>query len=496
MPSPKLNSNASRASIYLVNNLPPKKARTRFVMFAAFLALMFLCGTTAFVQAQVAEPGFNANIVGTSVLTTVVQPDGKILIGGEFTSVGGQPRNNIARLNTNGTVDPNFNPNASGGELNGAVFTIAVQADGKVLAGGYFTTIGGQPRNRIARLDATTGAADLTFDPNAPDTATVVTSIRIQPNGQILVGGVFTNIGGQQRNRIARLNLADGLADTFNPNANSDVITIALQPNGQVLLGGSFTSVGGQTRNNIARVNTDGSLDTFNPNATDSVSAIAVQADGKVLLGGNFTGVGGQTRNFIARVNADGTLDMAYDPNPDSTLVTIDAVQTIVMQPDGKALVGGFFRNIGGRDRNFIARLTTNGTADDFNPNGNNVVNAIALQPADNKVLVGGNFTTIGGQTRNLFARLSNDLPPTAATATIAGRVTVRGRGLARAYVTIRDATGMIQRTMTNPQGFYRFQDIPTGGSYVVEVSSKRYTFASQVVTINESISGLNFTSR
>ena len=91
--------------------------------------------------------------VGSYVTATAVQPDGKILIGGEFSTVLGVTRNNIARLNTDGTLDTAFNPNA-----NGAVHSIAVQADGKILAGGFFTSIGGQPRNRIARLDATTGS--------------------------------------------------------------------------------------------------------------------------------------------------------------------------------------------------------------------------------------------------------------------------------------------------------------------------------------------------
>ena len=97
----------------------------------------------------------------------VVQPDGKILLGGDFTTLspnGGAAvtRNRIARLNPDGTLDTAFNPNA-----NDDVYAIAVQADGKILVGGDFDdSIGGQTRNRIARLDATTGLAD-SFDPNA-----------------------------------------------------------------------------------------------------------------------------------------------------------------------------------------------------------------------------------------------------------------------------------------------------------------------------------------
>jgi hypothetical protein len=98
-----------------------------------------------------------------------------------------------------------FNPNANGSPF-GDVYAIAVRADGKILAGGFFTSIGGQTRNRIARLDATTGLAD-SFDPNADG---VVWSIAVQADGKILVGGTFNALapnGGTPvaRNRIARL---------------------------------------------------------------------------------------------------------------------------------------------------------------------------------------------------------------------------------------------------------------------------------------------------
>ena len=111
-----------------------------------------------------------------------MQPDGKILIGGIFTSVLGVARSNIARLNADGTLDTAFNPNA-----NATVHSIAVQADGKILVGGDFTSIGGQTRNFIARLDATTGSAD-SFNPNANS---LIFSIAVQADGKILAGGIF-----------------------------------------------------------------------------------------------------------------------------------------------------------------------------------------------------------------------------------------------------------------------------------------------------------------
>jgi uncharacterized delta-60 repeat protein len=182
-----------------------------------------------------------------------VQADGKILVGGDFTTIGGQTRNRIARLNADGTAD-SFDPDA-----NGQVYAIAVQADGKILAGGAFTSIGGQTRNFIARLDATTGAAD-SFNPNANN---LVRSIAVQADGKILAGGEFfgaNSIGGQTRNFIARLDATTGAADSFDPNANATVYAMVVQADGKILAGGLFSganSIGGQARNLFARLSND-----------------------------------------------------------------------------------------------------------------------------------------------------------------------------------------------------------------------------------------------
>jgi uncharacterized delta-60 repeat protein len=363
--------------------------------------------------AQSALDGFDPNANG-QIRVVVVQPDGKILIGGDFTTLspnGGAAvtRNRIARLNPDGTLDTAFDPNA-----NNFVYSIAVQADGKVLVGGQFSgasSIGGLTRNRIARLDATTGLAD-SFDPNAND---IVISIAVQSDGKILAGGQFSgasSIGGLTRNFIARLDPTTGAADSFNPNANNLVRSISVQADGKILAGGDFTNIGGLTRNFIARLDpTTGAADSFNPNANALVRSISVQADGRVLAGGNFTNIGGQPRNFIARLDA--TAGAADSLNPNAN----DGVFSIAVQSDGKILVGGNFNGangIGGQSRNFIARLDpTTGLADSFDPNANGLVFSIAVQ-ADGKILIGGFFTSLspnGGAavTRNRIARLNPD---------------------------------------------------------------------------------------
>ena len=236
-------------------------------------------------------------------MALAVQADDKILVGGFFNgpnSIGGQMRNRIARLDATTGLADSFDPNASGGP----VFSIVVQADNRILAGGNFTSIGGLTRNRLARLDPTTGLAD-SFNPNVNNP---VHAIAVQMDGKILVGGFFTSIGGQTRNRIARLDGATGLADSFDPNANNEVLSIVAQADGKILAAGFFTGIGGQQRNRVARLEaTTGSADSFNPNPTvnEFSQSIGMQADGKILTGGTFTDIGGQTRSLFARLTND-----------------------------------------------------------------------------------------------------------------------------------------------------------------------------------------------
>lgn len=352
---------------------------------------------TAAVGASFAQTpdDFNLNVSG-QVYGLALQPDGKILIGGSFGSLGGVTRTRIARLNPDGSIDTSFNPNA-----NNTVYGISVQPDGKILVGGDFTTISGVSRNRIARLNPD-GSLDPSFNPNAGGS---VYGMAIQADGRVVVGGSFTTIGGVSRNRIARLDV-DGTLDVgFNPNANGTVNGVAVQADGRILVWGNHTNIGGSVRNRIARLNADGSLDPgFNPNANGQVNAVAVQVDGKVVVGGGFSFISGASRGGLARINADGTLDPGFNPNVFAT------VHTLALQVDGRIVVGGDFYTVGGVSRNNIARVNADGTLDaDFNPNANSPVIGIALQP-DGRILAWGGFTTIGGASRNGIARLTNDV--------------------------------------------------------------------------------------
>ena len=159
-----------------------------FLITAPTMPIVLAAGNSA-------TDGFNPG-ANSYVYALAVQADGKIVVGGSFTTLGGQPRNYIGRLNPDGTLDTAFNPGA-----NAFVDALAVQADGKIVVGGYFTTLGGHLRFFIGRLNPD-GSLDTTFDPGSNGT---VIALAVQSDGKIGVGGWFSMLGGQLRNHIGRL---------------------------------------------------------------------------------------------------------------------------------------------------------------------------------------------------------------------------------------------------------------------------------------------------
>jgi len=336
------------------------------------------------------------------VRALAIQPDGKIVLGGNFSHVAGKTTYCLGRLNADGTYDTNFNPGYYNPGANSSVDCVAVQPDGKILVGGWFTLLAEQACNRLGRLNPD-GSFDTGFNPTMTSSHAnpLVDSLSVQPDGKIVVGGWFTTLDGQPRNYIGRLN-NDGTIDTnFNPNANNQVIAVALQPDGKVLLGGWFTSVGGQTHSRIARINSDGMLDTnFNPTANSDVQCLIVQPDGKILVGGTFTTLNDQTRNYLGRLNLDGTLDTTFNPNLNG------GVSSMALQADGKIIVGSGIGSGATQTRFGLARLNPDGSVDPaFFPSVGGSINAIAIQ-MDGQVVLGGLFSSVAGQDRLNLVRL------------------------------------------------------------------------------------------
>ncbi|MSU25043.1 MAG: hypothetical protein EXS32_14645 [Opitutus sp.] len=357
------------------------------------------------------DAAFNPNIGGgftPQVNALALQADGRIVVGGGFTTVGTSARNRLARLNADGSLDAAYNPNA-----NNLVFALALHADGKMVVGGGFTTMGTTGRNRLARLNPD-GTVDSEFNPNLDNR---VTALAVQRDGKIVLGGDFAALSptgtALARSRLARLNANGSLDSAFNANASASVLALAIQPDGRILAGGSFTAVwsGATTagQSNFARFNVDGSVDTtISSSANQTVAAFALQPDGKFIIGGNFTGIrtigltNTAVRNRLARLNPDGSLDTTLDVDSSGRPLAS------AVQRDGKVVIGGSFTSLGGVTHNRLARLNADGSVDaTFNPNFNGRVLAIVIEPATQKIIVGGSFNTVGGETRNYLARLN-----------------------------------------------------------------------------------------
>ena len=353
-----------------------------------------------------------------TVYALALQSDGRILAGGDFTFANDTPRNRIARLNVDGSIDPKFSSPTDG--MDNAVRGMLIQTDGRILVGGLFTQINGVNRGRVGRLNYN-GGLDETFNPGSgadnPVYAvgeTFVGPVTNANNRRLLIGGGFVTVNGYSRNNIAQLN-NDGSVDTaFSPpGANGTVYALAVYSTndtvngGKILIGGDFTQVNGVNRNHIARLNADGSLDTsFNPGAgpNDSVRAIAIQVDGGVVIGGLFTSVGGAGLKRVARLNANGLVDPLFNPGTGVN----DVVNSIVIQEDHRILLGGNFTQANGVTRNRLTRLNADGSVDpsiNFGSGADSFVSTIVVQP-DDEIIIGGGFTEFEGVSRPHVARI------------------------------------------------------------------------------------------
>jgi uncharacterized delta-60 repeat protein len=361
---------------------------------------------------------FNAGVSRFAQVNGIaIQPDGKTIVAGLFLYARGVARRNIARFNINGTLDTTFDPGTGtgfSGRLSNVIQSIALQSDGKIVAVGNFGSYDGAPAEGIVRVNSD-GSIDPSFDTSAlsPFLEPVFFDVVVLPDGSLVVAGNISPTSGVTR-RVLHLTSTGSYDAAFsNFNINGNVVRLVREPSGSFLVGGLFTNVAGQARPRIARLNSDGTLNTgFNaglPNvAGTQVQEIAVEASGNIMIGGFFNTVGGQSRNGIARLLPTGSLDTSFDPGTGAN----SNVLSIVRQADGKYFVGGSFSTFNSGPAKSLVLLNSDGSTDPsftsgVGTNPANFVRRLMFQP-DARLLVGGAYNLYGGFPRGSLVRLTD----------------------------------------------------------------------------------------
>jgi|GEM_PF-864457 len=413
-----------------------------------FIAVAFLIGSSlSFAQEWKVDTSFNMPVLmdgfsSGGLSNFYIQPDGKIIITGQFNTVNGVVKNRMARLNADGSLDASFD--VGDGFMSSIyhqpyVSKITFQPDGKIIAwawtyggslsisSGETVTFNGIPlTSNMARLN-TDGTLDTSFNPSGQlGTHSLSAEIAlVQPDGKILVSRSFDI----SENGIIRLN-SDGTLDaSFNDTYNfipydpvnmiparmysygTGAITMVLQADGKIIVRNA-PLLASANAYQFARLNTDGSLDhhfgDVEVNNTAMPFPIVLQPDGKVLVRCENTTYNGTPVNGIIRINSDGTLDTSFDTGVNG-LNTNGQILSHILLPDGKIIVFGHFTIFNNTPATAMVQINTDGTVDtSFNvgtgfaaPSG---VGSPTMLPDGKIMFMGGsnifNGTAINGITR------------------------------------------------------------------------------------------------
>ena len=382
--------------------------RPLFILFI-FCIIGFFCVAQPGALDLTFDPGTGA-ANNARILSLAIQNDGKILIGGEFLTFNGDTVHYLARLLTDGSIDTSFR---TGTGPIWKVRTIAIQPDNKILIGGDFSVYNGTYASGIARVNAD-GSLDTTFHTGAGFNGNAHVII-LQNDSRILVGGEFSSYNGISATHIVRLNTDGSIDSSFNSftGASSTVEAIAIQPDSNIVIGGDFTSYGPDIRVRVARLYYDGTDDsTFNPmgGAGAVVFDMAIQPDKRIILVGNFPTYGFQPRPKIARIETDASLNNFNIGQPGAN----SNINRIKLFNNGKVLIAGNYTNFDGMNVNRIAMLDMQGALDTTFNSGSgadNEINAMAVQQ-DGKIIIAGAFGAYNGIARSTIARLYNCTTP------------------------------------------------------------------------------------
>jgi uncharacterized delta-60 repeat protein len=405
-----------------------------FLTSTVILLLIMMLQPSRAQQIGTLDPVFFPGMGPDGPVNALLLQDDGVVIAGGFQTVNQKPRNRIARLNySDGSLDSTF---LMGTGFNDEVLVMLKLEDGQMLIGGKFTSYNTKPYKRIVRLNAT-GEVDTSFDPGAGANLEV-TALSVHPDTRmILVGGEFSAFNDLPNTGYLVRLTPEGAVDPFfslGQGADGAVTAVLALEEGKSLIAGFFTHVDGILRPGIVKLLTDGSVDfSFNPGSGATrgfatVSTLVMQPDGKILIGGAFTNYNGVTRNSIARLNANGSLDATFDPGAGVS----DVVNAVLLQDDGKIVLGGSFLSVNGFVRRGIARLNANGSVDTtFDPLGGIEGAGASIyslgQQFDGNILIGGTFASFNSRARPNIARLLADVirPPFLSPARMDGKFSV-----------------------------------------------------------------------
>ncbi len=352
-------------------------------------------------RAQDLDAGFTPSF-DDSVRAIAVEADGRIVVGGQFGSAGGQARPNLARVSATGAIAPAL------AAPDDRVNAIALQADGGILIGGEFDSVGGSARVSVARLLAS-GALDPSFVAQVGTSAIGVTELGVQANGRIVIAGGFTTVAGQPRDGIARLH-ADGSLDAgfVPPVLGGAVDAMLVQADGKVVIAGFLGDASVDCNGYcVLRLAANGAVDAgfAVTRVVGTVWHFAGQADAKILVSGSFGSLGTHATYFVGRLGVNGAPDLGFA----NTALRSSTITRIVPLADGRIAIAGEMRwGTAGTSADRIARLEANGARDTSfsEPALDSMIIASALQP-DQRLLVGGMFAQVAGQPRARIARLT-----------------------------------------------------------------------------------------
>ncbi|MES2811837.1 MAG: T9SS type A sorting domain-containing protein [Bacteroidota bacterium] len=363
------------------------------------------------------DPNFNQfnlplghYFVDDDVTKSTVLPDGKILIiNNQRTLI----KLNGNLLDTTFNIGTGFGYNGGGSAL---IYDFAVQTDGKIIVCGLFSSFNGQNKYHIIRLNPN-GSLDNSFAASVISVLSV-SKVCIQSDGKILYiyQGSSSSI-----NNIRRLN-TNGSLDTSFSAPNYEIDNIALQTDGKIIashgdLNGSYGDL-----NRVFRLNTNGTVDlsfteaafytTSSPGHNVYIKKIIVQSDGKILVGGKFRGCNSTSRPDLARLSDNGSLDVSFQIGTGFTSPTNDCVWDIVQQSDTKILVVGRFKNFNNIGTENIARLNQNGSHDATFQNPYSFLNIDSVKSIsffnDGKLLVSGD-SGLNKKTDSYIVKLNTD---------------------------------------------------------------------------------------